>query len=126
MPSSAAAPPGERAAATPRRHRYVCRCSRACGAARPRAAAPADRQPHRRVLCAHCLASALAALLFGVHAVHVESVANVVGRAELLSAGVFRGQGIGIAKAIVSLTLFHEGRIYLTNQFKAYNLKKLD
>ena len=24
-------------------------------------------------------------------------------------AGVFRGQGIGIAKAIVSLTLFHEG-----------------
>ena len=40
--------------------------------------------------------------------------------------GIFRGQGIGIAKAIVSLTLFHEGRIYLTNQFKAYNLKKLD
>ena len=36
------------------------------------------------------------------------------------------GEGIGIAKAIVSLTLFHEGRIYLTNQFKAYNLKKLD
>ena len=32
-------------------------------AARPRAAAPADRQPHRRVLCAHCLASALAVLL---------------------------------------------------------------
>merc|ERR1711871_1810550 len=27
--------------------------------------------------------------------------------------GIFRGQGIGIAKAIVSLTLFHEGRIYL-------------
>merc|ERR1712166_1617364 len=27
-------------------------------------------------------------------------------------AGVFRGQGIGIAKAIVSLTLFHEGRIW--------------
>merc|ERR1711988_2080410 len=25
--------------------------------------------------------------------------------------GIFRGQGIGIAKAIVSLTLFHEGRI---------------
>merc|ERR1712216_1037230 len=34
--------------------------------------------------------------------------------------------GAGMAKAIVSLTLFHEGRIYLTNQFKAYNLKKLD
>merc|ERR1711934_494639 len=40
--------------------------------------------------------------------------------------GIFRGQGIGVAKAIVSLTLFHEGRIYLTNRFKAYNLKKLD
>jgi len=35
--------------------------------------------------------------------------------------GIFRGQGIGIAKAIVSLTLFHEGRIFLGNQFKAYN-----
>merc|ERR1712070_1110035 len=38
-------------------------------------------------------------------------------------AGVFRGQGIGIAKAIVSLTLFHEGRIFLGDQFKAYNKK---
>jgi len=36
-------------------------------------------------------------------------------------AGVFRGQGIGIAKAIVSLTLFHEGRIWLTTKFKDYN-----
>ena len=35
--------------------------------------------------------------------------------------GIFRGQGIGIAKATVSLTLFHEGRIYLTNRFAAYN-----
>merc|ERR1712006_38096 len=35
--------------------------------------------------------------------------------------GIFRGQGIGIAKAIVSLTLFHEGRIWLTCKFKAYN-----
>jgi len=41
-------------------------------------------------------------------------------------AGIFRGQGIGIAKAIVSLTLFHEGRIFITNQFKQHNLKKLD
>ena len=40
-------------------------------------------------------------------------------------AGVFRGQGIGIAKAIVSLTLFHEGRIFLTNQFKEHNLSKV-
>merc|ERR1712100_90286 len=36
-------------------------------------------------------------------------------------AGVFRGQGIGIAKAIVSLTLYHEGRIWIGNKFKAYN-----
>jgi len=35
--------------------------------------------------------------------------------------GVFRGQGIGIAKAIISLTMFHEGRIFLTDQFKKYN-----
>ncbi len=32
--------------------------------------------------------------------------------------GLFRGQGIGMAKAIVSLTMFHEGRIFLTSQFK--------
>ena len=30
------------------------------------------------------------------------------------------------AKAIVSLTLFHEGRIFITNQFKQHNLKKLE
>ena len=36
-------------------------------------------------------------------------------------AGVFRGQGIGIAKAIVSLTLFHEGRLWLTRVFKDRN-----
>merc|ERR1719201_207338 len=36
-------------------------------------------------------------------------------------AGVFRGQGIGIAKAIVSLTLFHEGRMWLADKFKDYN-----
>jgi|EP00670_Eutreptiella_braarudii_P000428 hypothetical protein len=35
--------------------------------------------------------------------------------------GVFRGQGIGIAKAVVSLTLFHEARIWLTNFFKQRN-----
>merc|ERR1712238_575023 len=38
-------------------------------------------------------------------------------------AGVFRGQGIGIAKAIVSLTLFHEGRIWLTAKLKARNVE---
>ena len=35
--------------------------------------------------------------------------------------GVFRGQGIGIAKAIISLTLFHEARLFLTEKAKQYN-----
>jgi hypothetical protein len=35
--------------------------------------------------------------------------------------GMFRGQGIGIAKAIVSLTLFHEGRMFMQRRFRAYN-----
>merc|ERR1712146_308416 len=35
--------------------------------------------------------------------------------------GVFRGQGIGIFKAIISLSLFHEGRLFMTDQFKEYN-----
>jgi hypothetical protein len=38
--------------------------------------------------------------------------------------GIFRGQGIGIAKAIVSLTLFHEGRLFLQDTFKAHNIKQ--
>jgi hypothetical protein len=37
--------------------------------------------------------------------------------------GVFRGQGIGIFKAVISLTLFHEGRIFIQNSFKSYNIK---
>lgn len=37
--------------------------------------------------------------------------------------GMFRGQAIGIAKAIVSLTMFHEGRIYLTESVKQYNYR---
>lgn len=37
--------------------------------------------------------------------------------------GVFRGQGIGIVKAIISLTLFHEGRMLCQDQFKAYNVR---
>jgi hypothetical protein len=36
-------------------------------------------------------------------------------------AGIFRGQGIGIAKAIISLSLFHEGRLFFTDSFKKYN-----
>jgi hypothetical protein len=37
--------------------------------------------------------------------------------------GIFRGQGIGVVKAIISLTLFHEGRYFLQDSFKAYNVK---
>lgn len=40
--------------------------------------------------------------------------------------GVFRGQGIGIAKAILSLTMFHQGRIWLGDAFKEYNIKNGD
>jgi hypothetical protein len=36
--------------------------------------------------------------------------------------GVFRGQGIGIAKAILSLTMFHQGRIGLADWFKQNNI----
>lgn len=35
--------------------------------------------------------------------------------------GLFRGQGIGLAKAIVSLSLFHEGRLLMQDSFKRYN-----
>lgn len=35
--------------------------------------------------------------------------------------GIFRGQGLGLAKAIISLSLFHEGRLFLTRQTKSYN-----
>jgi hypothetical protein len=35
--------------------------------------------------------------------------------------GIFRGQGLGIAKAVLSLTMFHEGRIFLTKKFKQRN-----
>lgn len=36
--------------------------------------------------------------------------------------GVFRGQGIGMAKAVLSLTMFHQGRIFLTDSFRDYNV----
>lgn len=35
--------------------------------------------------------------------------------------GVFRGQGLGIAKAILSLTMFHEGRIWCTEYLRERN-----
>lgn len=37
--------------------------------------------------------------------------------------GIFRGQGIGMAKAVVSLTLFHEGRMFLQDYFKEKNIQ---
>jgi len=37
--------------------------------------------------------------------------------------GIFRGQGIGIFKAIISLSLFHEGRMFIGRQFKEYNVR---
>lgn len=35
--------------------------------------------------------------------------------------GIFRGQGVGIVKAIVSLTMFHEGRRFFTQGFQSFN-----
>jgi hypothetical protein len=37
--------------------------------------------------------------------------------------GIFRGQGIGIVKAVISLTLFHEGRMYLQDAFMNHNIQ---
>jgi len=37
--------------------------------------------------------------------------------------GIFRGQGIGVAKAVISLSLFHEGRQYIQDMFKNYNIE---
>jgi hypothetical protein len=37
--------------------------------------------------------------------------------------GVFRGQGIGMVKAVVSLSLFHEGRMFFQERFRNYNKK---
>jgi len=38
--------------------------------------------------------------------------------------GIFRGQGIGIMKAVISLTLFHEGRMFLQDTLKQHNIDK--
>lgn len=35
--------------------------------------------------------------------------------------GIFRGQGIGIVKAVISLTTFHEGRLFMMDYFKHRN-----
>jgi len=53
----------------------------------------------------------------------IEAVKEV-GRdsAEFGMRGIFRGQGIGVMKAVISLSLFHEGRHFLQDQFKIYNI----
>ena len=54
----------------------------------------------------------------------VEAIKEVVhDSAQFGLRGVFRGQGIGIAKAVISLSLFHEGRYFLQDQFKSYNVR---
>lgn len=35
--------------------------------------------------------------------------------------GIFRGQGIGIVKAVISLSMFHQGRIWCMDYFKTRN-----
>lgn len=37
--------------------------------------------------------------------------------------GMFRGQGVGLAKAIISLSLFHEGRLFMQDLFINSNKK---
>merc|ERR1712176_717813 len=54
----------------------------------------------------------------------VEAIKEVINdSAKFGLRGIFRGQGIGIAKAIISLSLFHEGRHFMQDQFKDYNVK---
>jgi len=53
----------------------------------------------------------------------VEAVGEVIADSKKFGLrGVFRGQGIGIGKAILSLTMFHQGRIFLTDALKNYNV----
>lgn len=53
-----------------------------------------------------------------------EAIATVVQDSkEFGLRGVFRGQGIGIAKAMISLSMFHQGRIWCTEFFRSRNEK---
>jgi hypothetical protein len=52
----------------------------------------------------------------------VEAVKEVIAdSAKFGLRGVFRGQGIGIVKAVISLTTFHEGRLFCMDFFKNRN-----
>ena len=65
-------------------------------------------------------------LNYGLHAIDATSARRRGGAPDSLvdsRTGIFRGQGIGIAKAIVSLTLFHEGRMWLTKLLKERNVR---
>ena len=54
----------------------------------------------------------------------IEAVKEVVSDSRQFGLkGIFRGQGVGVAKAIVSLTMFHQGRIFLIDYFKNRNEK---
>lgn len=53
----------------------------------------------------------------------VEAVREVIrDSAQFGMRGIFRGQGIGIMKAVISLTLFHEGRMFLQDVLKQRNI----
>mmetsp|Transcript_28026 Transcript_28026/g.68233 ORF Transcript_28026/g.68233 Transcript_28026/m.68233 type:complete len:320 (+) Transcript_28026:88-1047(+) len=55
----------------------------------------------------------------------VEAVKEVIrDSAQFGMRGIFRGQGIGIMKAVISLTLFHEGRMFLQDALKQHNIDK--
>ena len=54
----------------------------------------------------------------------MEAIREVIrDSAEFGMRGIFRGQGIGIMKAVISLSLFHEGRHFLQDAFKNYNIE---
>lgn len=54
----------------------------------------------------------------------IEAMKEVVSdSSQFVLKGIFRGQCVGVAKAIVSLTMFHQGRIFLIDYFKKRNKK---
>jgi hypothetical protein len=61
-------------------------------------------------------------------AISLPSAVSEIGRdmSEFGMRGVFRGQGIGIFKAVISLTLFHEGRLWCIDRFYDANRQPED
>lgn len=69
-------------------------------------------------------------VIMQTHSIKGESITVVAAVKEMMHdmasfgmRGVFRGQGIGIAKAVISLSLFHEGRHFMQDVFRNYNIK---